>query len=38
MPTRYSRANADEIMSDERMLAMLRAIQNANRIPSPETR
>jgi hypothetical protein len=38
MPTRYSRANADEILSNERMQAMLRVIQNANRIPSPETR
>ena len=29
---------AEKIMSDQRMQAMLRAIQQANMIPSPETR
>jgi hypothetical protein len=38
MPNRFSRDNVDEMMSVERMQAMLRAIENANRIPSPKTR
>jgi hypothetical protein len=38
MPTKLSRAGADQILSDARMAAMLRAIRNSQSIPSPETR
>jgi hypothetical protein len=38
MPNAMSNQQAQRILADERMAAMLRAIQNSQRIPSPVTR
>ena len=38
MPNALTNQQAQRIMADQRMAAMLRAIQDSQRIPSPETR